>query len=318
MTASSASQAPHEYLGSFDEANEAFAVAIREEAERENFTNEEPDLTSNAAMRARCILSEMRRLFEHLGWKFLPQTDRGLCILRLGADLAWLAGPSNPELSVRRWCRRYGQAFGPKLDMIVAATETSNKLWTTDQIATVLGVTADDRAAMGFRQIGACDDPSYEKRAKIKAEKDAERHRRRRAARSTGRKPGRPALKLSQEEKLKRSNSLAAERMRRMRQRRKALRKTPSVFFFYNKLVDAIKRNALVWRRHGVSTGRARKRPAPHVVETFHRIASPPLIRGAVSSAALRREVKPFDPWLHRSRLSSDAIGSIKLKRSRQ
>jgi hypothetical protein len=234
---------------SFAEANEAFASAIRDEAKREARAGSEPDI-GKFAMRARCLLKEMRRLFEHRGWDVLPKTEWGLRILRLGADLAWLAAQANPKRSVRTWCRRYGRAFSPdELDAIIAATDSSNKRWTGDQIATVLEVTASDRAAMGFRQIGACDDPNYERRRKSQRQKEAACQRQLRASRSTGRTRGRPPLNLSPEEKLSRKREQNAARARKYRASGKtvpvASRKNPSVSFLYIKIADAFERDAL-------------------------------------------------------------------------
>src|SRR5580704_15957097 len=89
-----------------------------------------------------------------------------------------------------------------ELDQLVADTATSNKRWTHDQSAAILGIGFRDREAHGFRFIGADDDPNYDIRCEAKREKGAARVRRFRAAHSTGAKVGGPALQLSEEEKL--------------------------------------------------------------------------------------------------------------------
>jgi hypothetical protein len=138
-------------------------------------------------------LKEARKWFEHNGWDELPQGERGDRILRWGADHAWLASPADPRRSVRRWCRCWSPRLtASELDEIVAVTAHSNKRWSADQSATVLGITVRDRSTLGLRFIGAADDPNYAVRHDIKRAKDAERARRSRAARSTGAKRGRP------------------------------------------------------------------------------------------------------------------------------
>ncbi|TFW56257.1 hypothetical protein CT676_35965 [Bradyrhizobium sp. MOS001] len=72
-----------------------------------------------------------------------------------------------------------------------------------------------------FRFIGANDDPNYEIRNALKREDAAKRSRKYRAARSTSGKRGRPALQLSDAEKLQRQRAQDAERARRHRASRK-------------------------------------------------------------------------------------------------
>ena len=153
----------------------------------------------------------------------LPQGIRGRRILAWGATQAWLAGPADPKASVRRWCRRWAPRLkAAELDKIVADTKISNKRWSADQSATVLGITVRDRAALGFRHLGACDDPDYSSRHATTREKAAARARKSRAARSIpGAKRGRPTLELSQEDRLARSRKQDAERARRHRASRK-------------------------------------------------------------------------------------------------
>jgi hypothetical protein len=139
---------------------------------------------------ARGRLAEARKWFTHRGWNSMPQDARGRRILQWGADHAWLAGPTNPKLSVRRWCRRWAPWLtDAALAEVIARTANSNKRWTSDQSAAVLEITMRDRSAHGLRFIGAADDPNYEIRGGIKRAKAAERARRYRAAHSTGGKP---------------------------------------------------------------------------------------------------------------------------------
>jgi hypothetical protein len=168
---------------------------------------------------ARGRLKEASKWFWVLGWDVLPQGRRGQRILRWGADHAYLASPTNPKRSVRRWCRSKAPYLkDAELDAIVAATETSNKRWTPDQCAVVLGISVRDRETLGFRFIGADDDENYEARDAINRAKAAARARRYRAAHGAGaKKPGRPALQLSAEDKLARSKAQDAARARRCR-----------------------------------------------------------------------------------------------------
>jgi hypothetical protein len=174
------------------------------------------------ALRARGRLSSARKWFTHCGWKVLPHNERG--ILRWGADHAWLAGPTNPKQSVRRWCRRWAPWLS-EIDLVelIAETEHSTKNWSHDRSAAVFRITVRDREALKLWFFGACDDPDYESRLQINRDKAAARQRRSRAGRRTGRKPGRPKLDLTPEEMKARRNAQATERMRRLR-----LRKTPS------------------------------------------------------------------------------------------
>jgi len=175
---------------------------------------------------ARGRLKEAKKWFAHRGWKNLPRGIRGQRILEWGADQAWLAADTDQkrERSVRNWCRCWKPRIkDTELDQLVARTVTSNKRWSHDECAIVLEVGVRDRADLGFRFIGADDDPSYEIRLAAKAEKHAARSRRYRAAHSTGAKSGRPALQLSEEERLARRRAQGAERAKRLR----ASRKTP-------------------------------------------------------------------------------------------
>jgi hypothetical protein len=69
---------------------------------------------------------------------------------------------------------------------------TSNKRWSHDECAAVLEIGVRDRLTLGFRFIGADDDPNYEIRQAASREKHAARSRKYRAKHSTGANPGRP------------------------------------------------------------------------------------------------------------------------------
>jgi hypothetical protein len=176
------------------------------------------------ALLARGRLAEARRWFTHLGWDVLPEGIRGRRILRWGADQAYLASPGNPKRSVRRWCRKWDpQLSNVELGELVAGTRHSNKRWSSDQCAAVLGITVRDRESFRFRFLGACDDPNHEVRLELKREKNAARNRRHRAAHSTGASRGRPALELPPEDRLARSKAQDAERVTIRRRRNGAV-----------------------------------------------------------------------------------------------
>jgi hypothetical protein len=143
-------------------------------------------------IRARGSLKEARRWFAIRGWDVLPKSDRGEAILKWAADQAYLAAPAHPMRSVIKWCKRHARLNDEELDKIIEYVRTSNKRWSPDQSAATLEVTMRDRMTHGFRFIGAEDDPHYDIRNAVKREKNAARNRRYRAARATGRKPGRP------------------------------------------------------------------------------------------------------------------------------
>jgi hypothetical protein len=159
-------------------------------APRITFATAETALTgARNALLARGRLSDARKWFAHRGWQVLPKSIRGQRILRWGADHAWLAAQTDQKRkgSVRNWCRRWAPTLkDAELDQIVADTVNSNKRWSADQSATVLGITVRDRITHGFRFMGAMDDPNYEKRQAMKAEKHAARSRRYRAAHKGG------------------------------------------------------------------------------------------------------------------------------------
>jgi hypothetical protein len=123
----------------------------------------------------------------------LPPSDRGHRILCWVADQAWLAYPANPEAAVRRECRRCAPWLtAAALDELVEATKTSNKRWSHDQSATVLELSMRDSQALSLRFLGCADDPTFERRLKIKRAKNAACKRKSRAAKRSGRRRGRP------------------------------------------------------------------------------------------------------------------------------
>jgi hypothetical protein len=144
-------------------------------------------------MIARGRLADARRWFDILGWEQLPQSQRGRNILRWGSDHAWMANPAHPKRSVRNWCSCWDRTLTvSELDQIVADTGHSNKRWTPDQSATILGIGVRDRAAHRLWFNGADDDLNYDIRRETQREKNAARKRKSRAKYSTGAKPGRP------------------------------------------------------------------------------------------------------------------------------
>jgi hypothetical protein len=147
-------------------------------------------------LRATGRLANAREVFKHRGWQTLPLGERGNRILRWGADHAWLACPTNPKRSVRRWCSRWmTRPFRPAdIAALVAYAKTSNKRWSDDESAMVIEITLADHKTIegGLRFLGASDDPNYEIRDNIKRAKAAARARKCRANHSTGAKRGRP------------------------------------------------------------------------------------------------------------------------------
>jgi hypothetical protein len=120
-------------------------------------------------------------------------------------------------------------AVGPylkdvELEELIADTELANKSFSQDQSAMVLELPLRENRNLNFRFLGCDDDLMGQRRLEERQAKNAASKRKSRAARSTGRKAGRPRLELSEEDRRARSNAQAAERMRLYR----ALRKTPS------------------------------------------------------------------------------------------
>jgi hypothetical protein len=174
-------------------------------------------------MFARGRLKEARTWFAHKGRSVLPHNERGERIVQWVADHAWIGYPANPEANIRRICRPLAPWLSDsQLDDLIKATNTSTKNWSHDQCAAVLEITVADCLAQGFRFLGAADDPEYQTRQEARRVKKAASARKRRAAKSTGRKRGRPKLALTPEEMQARSNAQAAERMRKFRLRKNA------------------------------------------------------------------------------------------------
>jgi hypothetical protein len=174
---------------------------------------------------ARGRLKETRKLLAGRGWNVLPQGIRGQRILALCACLAWDGYPSNPEAAARRICGGLAPHLKElELAELIAETRVTNRRFSHDQCAMVLEISVIDCLAQGFRFLGCDDDPDYQSRHKARRARNAACQRRRRAAKSSGRKGGRPRLDLSPEEKLARRRAQGAERAKRLR----ASRKTPS------------------------------------------------------------------------------------------
>jgi hypothetical protein len=176
----------------------------------------EDEEAAHNTMMARGRLKAARKLFEHRGWKELPQGVRGQRVIAWGAVMAWLAAETDQkrELSVRRWIRCWWPRIkDAELDQIVADTVVANKRWSNDECAIVLEVGVLDRP-ISLQFIGADNDHHYEIRNGIRRAKAAARARKCRAARSTGRPPGRPALQLAEEDRIARRRAQDAERKR--------------------------------------------------------------------------------------------------------
>ena len=170
---------------------------------------------------ARCILKDLRTWFEIKGWKAVPRDrsrDNRLCWI---ADQASIAYPKDPKQAVRRECLRMSPDLSEHdIAKLIAHTEGSNKHWTPDHSAMVWGIGAHDRDRYQLWGFGACDDINFEWRIRRNLEKDAERKRIGRAARSSGRGRGRPRLNMTEEERRAHDKALAAKRQQKRRMSR--------------------------------------------------------------------------------------------------
>jgi hypothetical protein len=81
-----------------------------------------------------------------------------------------------------------------ELAELIAETRVANRRFSNDQCAMVLEISAMDCLAQAFRFLGCDNDPEYLARHKARRERNAACQRKRRAACSTGRPYGRPAL----------------------------------------------------------------------------------------------------------------------------
>jgi hypothetical protein len=207
---------------SVDEINDRIADLLREQAEREVRVETGIPKDNSTVVRALGMLAEASRWFRHKGWKTLPNNRRGWLIVQWGAEVAWQGNPANPERGARAWCCKWQPLLKlkqnkTKLDRIIAEAAGTKTLWAPDIGGATLEITVSDLVALGFRFLGACDDQNYDARNAIRRAKNAACQRRRRAANSSGRKRGRPALNLSPEEKRTRRLAQEAERKRRAR-----------------------------------------------------------------------------------------------------
>jgi hypothetical protein len=137
---------------------------------------------------ARGRLKEAKHFFGVQGWSELTQN-----VLEWGCDHAWMAADVRdllPHLalqrqkrSVRNWLRsKAPKLTNAELYRMVERTVTSNKCWTHDQSAAVLGISVRDLQEHGYRFFGANDDPNYLIRDAAYRAKEAERKFRARAA----------------------------------------------------------------------------------------------------------------------------------------
>ncbi|UVO34675.1 hypothetical protein KUL72_24820 [Bradyrhizobium arachidis] len=255
----------------------------------------------------------------------LPDDDIG----RRGLDIALVhlaeSKRSNPDKSVRDFAKQWA----PWLDeheheemVDEAFNRCRRRRWNADDAAEVIGLTFSDRTRLGITMIGAID---KKKAARANRRRKIKNQRRARDRRAKGAKPHSQSLAQT-----KPWEKLGVSRAKWFR-----LRKVGRL----GEIVETNSPPALLAAYGGPETqtrsfpplqstttygksamrGRARKRSAPHVAETRHRVAFAPVIRGAGSCAQLYRTAKSFNPlWLHHPRLSSDTVVTIKLKEARQ
>jgi hypothetical protein len=186
-----------------DDINEAFADAIRTEAERYEQIEAQPKQPraddTGRVVYTRRLLKEARVWFLQIGAYspkhkriVLPQGQRGMKIVRWLADCTWEAYPNDPEEMLRYACGVFAPWLKPaELEALVTETHMRLKNWNGDDTATVLGVTLADHDRHGFKAIGACNDHGRTVRNERRLEKEAARKRAKRAA--AGAKRGRPS-----------------------------------------------------------------------------------------------------------------------------
>jgi hypothetical protein len=195
-------------------------------------------LSGDYVVRARTTLKQLRTWFEVKGWKVLPRDKHRWRRLYWIADFACVAYPRDQKRAIRRECLKVAPDLSDDdIHELTAHTRDSNKWWTADMSAAVWGISARARDRHKLWGFGANDVPNYEWRIQRNLEKDAQRKRDERAAKSTGRPRGRPGLNMTPAEKKAHRNAQAAERMKRYR-----LRKNPSAPI--RTTADALKRNA--------------------------------------------------------------------------
>jgi hypothetical protein len=159
--------------------------------------------------KARLVRNQSDRC-ERPSWSFLQWV----------ADHACLAYPANPEGAVRRCCHQFDpEITEDELDELVAHTEFSNKDWTDDHSAMVVGISFNDNLEIGFRFIACNDDPNYDRRRDREDAMSAVYSRRYRAKMGATTKRGRPALVLTEADELAR-RAKDAERKRAKRAER--------------------------------------------------------------------------------------------------
>ncbi|MET4483043.1 hypothetical protein ABIB66_007608 [Bradyrhizobium sp. F1.13.3] len=170
---------------------------------------------------ARGRLKEARIWNGLRGWKIWPKGSP----LGWAADHVYLASPHNWQHHLRRWCARWAPWLTQsELSELISSTAESNKRWTADQCAVALDVTLDDRNRLGFRFIGADDDPNYDRRRDTNQEKTNARARKYRAKNRSGAPRGRPRLQLTAEEMEIRKKEQNAKRAREYRAKKAAVR----------------------------------------------------------------------------------------------
>jgi hypothetical protein len=128
-------------------------------------------------------LADLRRVIA-IKWKpqEIPQN-----VLEMGCDLAYLAAETDQkrERSVRNWLHsKVPHLTQAEVDAHVARTTAPdrNRRWNSDQLAGVARISVRFRQKHKTWNFGADDDPNYDIRNAIKAEKHAARSRKYRAA----------------------------------------------------------------------------------------------------------------------------------------
>jgi hypothetical protein len=167
-----------------------------------------------AVLIARGRLKNARHWLDHRQRRVRPKSRRGRIILGWVADHARLAYPRDPDGAVRRECCKFAPTLTEaELDELVVASELSNKSWTPDHSAMVLGISFEDQTPSISRFLGCDDDLNYDRRRERRESNNAAAARKYRASKGASTKRGRPALNLSEADKLVRK-AAEAERKR--------------------------------------------------------------------------------------------------------
>jgi hypothetical protein len=243
-------------------------------------------------MIARGRLKKARHWLDHPRRRVRPKSRRG--ILGWVADHARLAYPADPEGAVRRCCCQFAPKLtDSELDELVVQSETSNKTWTNDQCAAVLGISFDDNLKIGFRFIGCDDDANYDRRREREKSKSKRYSRKYRAKKGASTKRGRPAVNLSEADKEVR-RALDAERKRTKRAEnssgrprgrpKKCVQKNSSAYKIKDKKKNNIKTDEFI-RTH-FSNASAYNQPLVSRAPKAPERQAPPVLEATSSSTA--------------------------------